>query len=148
MKTEITYTLQTPIKYAHKGEQEEGSFVILKAPTSRNMKECADLKQAFFRALPKPGSSGENDSTVDTEDEGIPGDAIMAMIMVSNDVELATVLATGRELLTSGVALVEGEEKLTKPLLDSMSADDLEGMIGEYMGNFILASALQRLSRS
>jgi len=146
MTTEVNYTLSTPIEYAYRGEQVEGTFVTMKAPTSRNMSECAALKQAFFRALPQ-------DDTVeaDAREEGeaeITGEGIMTLITMSKDVELATVLVTGRELLTSGVALVEGEEKLTKPLLDKISQDDLEGMVGEYMANFILASALQRLKKS
>ena len=141
----ITYTLQAPVQYAHKGELVTGTFVELAPPTSRNMNECAQLKQAFFRALPKTGAVD-----VDAEegkDAELTGDAIMTLITMSPDVELASVLVTGRELLTSGVALVEGEEKLTKPILDSMSADDLEGMIGEYMVNFILASALRRMKK-
>ena len=145
MDKEVTYTLETPLKYAYRGEPMDGEFITLKAPTSRNMAECAALKQAFFRALPQDGAV-EADTT-DTGDAEITGEGVMTLITMSKDVELASVLVTGRELLTSGVALIEGEEKLTKPLLDNISQDDLEGMLGEYLANFILASALQRLKK-
>jgi len=146
VQKEITVTLTQPIEYAKGGELEAGTFVTLAAPTSRNMTECATLKQAFFRALPKTGE-------VEAEDSGqgdavINGEAIMTLITMSKDVELGSVLLTAKELLTSGVALVEGEEKLTKPLFDKLSQDDMELLVGEYLANFILASALQRLKKS
>lgn len=145
MDTQITYELEQPIEYAKGGDLEEAKFITLSAPTSRNMAELAFLKQAFFRALPKDGA-------VEAEQEGdgeakLTGDAVMTLITMS-DVDLSSVLATGRELLTSGVALVGGEQKLTKPLADNLSMDDLGNMIGEYMANFILASALRRLKAS
>lgn len=148
MSNEFTYELQTPVEYAHKGQLETGKFITLKAPTSRNMTECASLKQAFFRAmgtLPKqdrlPVDTPESDGEID-------GEAIMAIITMSTSVELASVLLTAKELFSSGLAMVEGEEKLTKPIIDTMSQDDLELMTGEYLANFTLASALQRLKNS
>jgi hypothetical protein len=146
MSSPIEYTLQQPVQYASKGELVEAMFVTLNPPTSRNMTECAQLKQAFFRALPKTGEV-EVDAP-EGEQAELTGEAVMTMITMSPDVELASVLVTGRELLTSGLALIDGEEKLTKPVLDNMSADDLEGMIGEYMVNFTLASALRKMKTS
>ena len=69
----------------------------------------------------------------------------MSLITMSTGVELGSVLLTARELFTSGLAMVEGEVKLTKPIMDEMSQDDLEAMTGEYLANFTLASALQKM---
>jgi hypothetical protein len=146
MGNSVEYALQEPVQYANKGEMVEAMFVTLNPPTSRNMTECAQLKQAFFRALPKTGEIEAEAS--DGGQAELTGEAVMTMITMSPDVELASVLVTGRELLTSGLALIDGEEKLTKPVLDNMSADDLEGMIGEYLVNFILASALRKMKTS
>jgi hypothetical protein len=143
MENEVIYELTGPFDYAHKGEQHTASFITLAAPTSRNMKECAQLKQAFFRALPKERPT---DTPEKEQDETIDGDAIMILIAMSHDVELASVLCTARELFSSGVGLVDGEEKLTKLLLDKVSQDDLEVMTGKYLANFILASALQKMN--
>lgn len=141
--SELTYTLTSPFDYAHKGEQVAASWIELKPPTSKNMTQCAALKQAFYRALPDDGEV--KDETADKENIEINGDDIMSLIIRSKDVELITVLLHARELFTSGLALVDGEEKLTKPLLDMMSNDDVENMTGEYLANFILASALRKL---
>lgn len=145
MANDITFTLSQPIEYAKGGELEVGTFVTIMPPTSKNMTECAALKQAFFRALPK---DGQVEAESDGDDAELTGDAIMTLITMSKEVELGSVLLTAKELLTSGVAMVEGEEKLTKPLFDKLSQDDVEALTGEYLVNFILASALQRLKKS
>lgn len=145
MKDELRYELTQTIKYAHKGDQVEASFVTLNAPSSKNMTECAYLKQAFFRALPK--DQGDTESATGKEAE-IDADAVMMIIAMSPDVDLAKVMISSKKLLTSGVALVDGEEKLTVPIADQLSNDDLEKMTGEYLANFILASALQRLNKN
>lgn len=145
--SEITFTLDTPIEYATKGNVEHGSFITLKAPTSRQMSECADLKQSFLRALPKDGgvevssSKSEDKTTLDDLD----GETIMMMISMSQEVQLKTVLLIARELFCSGIAFLDGEIKMTKPLLDSMVPDEFESMVGEYLRNFILASWLEKM---
>jgi hypothetical protein len=142
IKKEILYQLETPLTYAKAGVQAEGSFISLAAPTSKNMTECAFLKQAFFRSLPK---TKPEDREQVSETPEITGEGVITLITMSKDVDLSGVLLTAKELFTSGIAMVDGEVKLTKPLLDSMSQDDLEAMTGEYMANFILASALRKL---
>lgn len=144
-KKEIIYTLEQPLPYAKAGVMIEGSFIALMAPTSKNMSECAFLKQAFFRALPKTTAAEQAANAGEADESDITGAGIITIITMSKDVDLAGVLITAKELFTSGVAMVDGEVKLTKPLLDAMSQDDLEAMTGEYMANFILASALRKL---
>ncbi len=138
MLKEITYELKQPFGYAHKGNLVEASFLTLSAPTSRNIAECAALKQAFFRALPKE-SSGSQPQGPQAEPRG---EDITAMLAASPDVDYASVLLTMRELLPH-IAKIDGEERMTKPLVDSMSPDDLEAVAGVYLLNFILASLLR-----
>lgn len=146
MKKEVLYKLETKLPYAKAGQMVEGEFIALTAPTSKNMVECAALKQAFFRALPKvtPDAAAKSDD-ISAE---IDGASVMALITMSKDVDLSSVLITAKELFASGLALIDGEVKLTKPLIDTMAQDDLEAMTGEFMANFILASALQRLRKN
>ena len=146
-KAEITYELESPVEYASKGELEAGKFIVLKAPTSKNMAECAFLKQAFFRAIATIPKQDRGDVAEDDGTE-VDGEAVMSIITMSTGVELAAVLLTAKDLFTSGLAMVEGEVKLTKPIMDTMSQDDLEAMTGEYLANFILASALRKMKNS
>ena len=147
IKKTMKYELQSPIEYAHKGNMETASFIEISAPTSKNMSECADLKQAFFQAMPKSDNVEKDDK--DDKDEGslddLDGESIMMLISMSPNVKLKCVLVSAIELFSSGIALVDGEEKVTKPILDELTQDDLECMLGEYYLNFILASWLTRM---
>ena len=144
MVTNITYELDTPFDYAHKGEKIEASFIELKAPTSRNMRECAFLKQAFFHSL--PDDKGEEDGEKG-DPSAVSGSQVISMMYLSHDVDMVPVLGHAKELFTSGVAMVDGEEKLTKPLMDTLSQIDLENMLGDYLINFIVASALRKTKK-
>lgn len=142
----IDYQLETPVPYAFEGNMIEGTFVTLYPPTSKNIVECAQLKQAFFRSLPKDQNT--EDVTEDDKskaEDALTGDAIIALLSMSTEVDLGKIMLTARELFSSGVGKMEGETKLTKPILDKVSFDDLEGMLGAYLVNFILASALRKM---
>lgn len=138
IKTEIDFHLTTTFNYSHKGESTEATFIRLTAPTSRHSRECAALKQAFFRAVPRNEDAEQPDDLADPE-----GQDVITMIAMSDRVELPDVLDVARKLFTNGVAMIDGETKLTNPLIDRMSQDDWEAMIGEYMVGFTLASSLR-----
>lgn len=143
MKESIVFELTESFEYANKGDSVKASFIELSAPTSKNMTECSSLKQAFYRALPE----GDDDDDKPEKDDSveIKGSEVIAMILRSKDVELITVLLHARELFKS-VGLVDGEVGLTKPLMDKITPDDFENMVGDYLVNFILASTLQKMS--
>ena len=138
----IEYELKDGLEYAKGGEMVEASFVTLHPPSAKHLTECADLKQAFFRSLPDDDGR-ELDKSKDLPE--LDGDAIMTMIAMSRNVELKVVLLTAKQLFKNGVAFLEGEQKMTTPLLEAMSLDDLQSMTGCYMVNFILASSLKKM---
>lgn len=143
----FNYLLVVPIEYAHKGNKETGTFITCSPPTAKIMTECARLKQAFFRALPKDADVTEEikQQAKEMRDETVSGPEIMAMLSVSNDVDLDKVFVSAKILLTSGVCMVEGQEKLTGPLWDSLSYEDMEALTGDYIANFIVASSLSKM---
>lgn len=141
-KTEFEYVLQQPIDYDIKGERETAQMILLKAPTSRNSRECAALKQAFWRSADREGTSTE-DKEVDVD---IKGQDVIVMLAMSTKTDLADVMDIAHRLFTKGkVAFVDGEVPLTKPLLENMSQEDVEAMLGEYLVNFTLASSLAQM---
>ncbi len=143
-KTEFEFPLTTPISYARGGSQEEAQFILLKAPSSRNSRQCAALKQAFWRSVnPDRGQEGGNETDASAV---ITGQDVVTMISMSQVVDLADVLDVAKDLFTKGkVAQVDGEVPLTRPLIDEMSQDDVEAMVGEYLVNFTLASSLAQM---
>ena len=145
IKSQIRFVLTSPLSYSHKGQLEEGTFVELSAPTGKNSRECAALKQAFFRAATREASPGGGGGA---EPEAPTGSEVIMALAASKEIDLGEFLAQGRKLLTSGVALVEGEEKLTGPLVDAMSDEDFQNMVGEYLVGFCLASIYSRTPKS
>lgn len=140
--TEFHFDLKrSNITYAHAGDQPSASFILLTAPTSRHSRECAFLKQAFFRAVPR-----DQEPDPDAKFESPSGADMITILAMSRDVDLADVIDVGKKLLVQGVAMVDGSEKLNQTILDRMHQEDVEEMIGEYMVNFTLASTLARMS--
>jgi len=152
LKKEVIYTLPegSEFEYGKAGNLQTCAFITLLPPTSRNMEECAFLKQAFFQAVrdQQDRSGGKDDDDDDDEkeeddDSTLSGDTIVGILLVSN-VNFNTILIAAKTLFTSGIGRVDGEAKLTCPLIEKLSMDELEEMMGLYMSTFILASALQK----
>lgn len=147
--TEFEYTLKQPFDYAHKGEQYTASMLLCKCPTSKQIDKCARLKQAFYRAAAESAESAQDRQQSDraTRDSDISAQEVLDAICQSN-VDFSEVMSIGISLISSGIVLIDGQEKLTRGLIDKMSLDDIESVLGEYYVNFIIASALQNLKSS
>lgn len=153
MAKEVIYTLAegSQFEYGKAGDLTTAAFIALQPPTSRNMEECAFLKQAFFQAVrdQQDRTSGEarkdddEDEKEDDDDSTLDGDTIMGILLVSK-VNFNTILIAAKTLFTSGIGRVDNETKLTDPLINKLSMDQLEEMTGLYLSTFILASALQK----
>lgn len=144
--TSHEYQLITPVQYGRaNGTFAMATFVQLRAPTSRNRRECALLKEAFFLAIPKAEAieGAKKSQTEAPVERKIAGSDIIALIGQSRDASLPDVIETGVSLLLNQTAFLDGDQKLTKPLLEAMSYDDIEGMVGEYLRVFLLKSALK-----
>lgn len=142
MNTEFQYELTTPIKYHSGGEEVEGAFITLYAPSKKQMKNNIVLKEAFFQAVDSQQDTVSSGKTI-AEQEKLSGVDLIDLLYISGT-SMHPVLLSATELFKSGVAKIEGSVSLTQPILDELSQDDLEAMTGEYMVNFTLASFLKR----
>ncbi len=145
---EFDFELNVPFDYAHKGEQFQSSFIKLIAPSAKHARFCAPLKQAIFRSLPND-AGGKEEVDEKEKSQKLEGQTLMALIYQSETVELSQVLLWARELFISkpAIALVEGVERVTNPIIDVMHPDDFEEMIGEYIANFVVASIWSKLNK-
>jgi len=142
MNTEFQFELSKPLKYHSGGEEIEGNFITLYAPSKKQMKNNVALKEAFFKAV----SSQEGDASTEnkaSEKVELNGLDVIDMMYITG-VPMHTVLLSATELFKSGVAKIDGSVGLTQPILDDIDQDDLEAMTGEYMVNFTIASFLKR----
>lgn len=148
MKSEFQFQLSTPVKYHAKGEEIEGSFITLKAPSYKQMDKCVPLKQAFYRVAAAASAAAEDDtSPQEPTDSDSPSeldsDTLISMFYQSSE-DMVKIILHGVELFKSGIAQIDGSHDMKAHMIEQMSQDDLEQMIGCYMINFILASALNK----
>ena len=143
--TDITHELLKPFDYTPKnsGEQVAAQFITLKEPNVRQLSACSTLKQAFMRVVAKESGDSDASGSVDEDKEDtVPMENRIINALYASDEDMPKLFLTAKELFKD-VAFVDGERKLTAPLLDSMCIDDIEIMTGKYMANFILASVLK-----
>ena len=145
-ETEVIHELIKPIKYTPKnsGEETEAQFVTLLEPSVKQLSACATLKQAFMRVIANEGGDAEESGSPAVESEVPMHSRVMNALYASPDTDITKVLLSAEELFRD-VALIDGEKKLTVPMLDAMCLEDIEVMTGKYMENFILASVLKDL---
>lgn len=149
MKETHRFTLYTPLNYhSRSGDQEQAGWIELHAPSTRNSDECAALRQAFMRTIGEKADEDAEEVEVEGTPEGPDPLHIINAMAMSTSVDLPAVMKVAKKLFSSGVALVEGEVKLTNKLIESMTMEDFERMLGEYLVNFTLASTLVRKEKS
>lgn len=144
--TQVIHTLIKSFKYtpANAGNEVDAQFVTLLEPSVRQLSACATLKQGFMRVIAKESGSGtdtQSSGTVSVEEVPMENRIINALYG-SDAVDMTVVLQSAKELFRE-VAMVDGEKKMTVPMLDALCIEDLELMAGKYMANFILASVLK-----
>ncbi len=141
--TKFEHELITQFDVMIAGQLEPAITIILNAPSSKNLIECSMLKQAFFRSLP---DSDKVDVDTDATIEDMAGEDIILLLSMSKVVELSDVLIVAKKLFSApGIGIINKDTKLSSAIIDQISINDLEIMLGEYLVNFILASALKRM---
>lgn len=138
MSDEVVYELKTPFEYAYKGEMRHAKFITLIAPTFKQIDSVTPIKQAFMRAIVEISADTDVKSVESNSesDQTVTG-AQALQVMYNGSGDMVPVMLHAERLFRSGAALIEGETKLTAPLLEKISGLDFERMVGEYIANFI-----------
>lgn len=140
----VEHTLLHPFKYDHGGQAALTAVNIqMRPPTGRNSEDCAALKQAFWRATDRDDEdSGESDGSKEFDPTH---QDVMIILSMSGKVDMPEVTSTAKRLFIKGKTLyVNGEEKMTGPLWDEMSVEDVDTIVGKYILLFVIASSLRR----
>lgn len=141
-ESEVTYNLMNPFEYAFKGDQRNAEFITLTAPTMRQHSQAAALKQSIIKMVTKAVRDAESRDPTENEaeeDEPVTAEMVISTIYGSDCVDANVVWEQAKALFREGVALIDGEQKLTAPLIEKMSPADFEKLTGEYIANFTLA---------
>ena len=144
MKT-FDFTLSEPIKYQKDGANTEASMLELTSPAVNNRKKVARMKQGFMRVIGELPESAKleakesADKKEDDEKEKTNPREILSLLQMGS-IDYADYVDIFVSLLTSGICKVEGETPITAHMLDKVSFEDIEKLMGEYFVNFILTS--------
>jgi len=156
---DILFELTSPFDYTvkGKGEKRTASFITLTAPTMKQHRSASRLKQSVMTLVRKDSLENEKTSSLKTidpkedskeeseeesdEDSDITADLILTLLFCSNSIDINVVFDQAKALFIEGVALIDGEknQKFNVHLIDQMSIDDFQNLVGEYIANFILA---------
>lgn len=150
------YKLTSPMKFSNSGSLDDGEFVVLLTPTSRQSKYAGFLRQGFMQALreqmnndklmaaaEKAREDAENQDPQDpgdVEEDLAAGHQVMNMVAMAEKVDYAAFLDAGKKLLSSGAMLFNGAVQAKENPIDKMSLWDLEEILGRYISNFIHTS--------
>ena len=145
--SEVTYELTKPFEYAYKGDTPEAGFITLAAPTFKQMKHLTPIKQAFMSAINEISKSdvSEAGKADDADDEITASGAMQVLYMWSGN--LVGIQTEAQEMFKH-IALIDGETKLTTPLMEKMAPEDFDGLLGTYIANFIAPSLMDGAKKS
>jgi len=140
------YELTDAVEYTPKGsgELKEAGFITLNAPRVRDIELTSVVQDVFFEAMSALPSNTEGADQ--GGNDSVSGDDILDMIHMAKGVDSGRVYIAAKELFKS-TGLIDGEKKVTAPLLDDLSLDDMRGMVAAYLENFILKSSLEKLKQ-
>ena len=149
LKKSVEVSLESSVPYHAGGEEVHAKSVTLYPPKGKHRKRTQGIKQGFFRAIEYHRKSGDEaaDDGKKVEKE-ISGEEVYAMIMMS-DADLDRFEDDFRKLLTTeGICKVDGEVDLTTTILDELSDNDYDKIVGAYLGNFIVSYLMKSLKKS
>lgn len=144
IKDELDFELKKSFDYDYQGERETARLLVLRAPSNKQHKYRVRLQQGFFQAINAIRSTGNSDQTEQNVEVG--GAEILAL-MLSSDVDMVEYHEVFEKLICSAVCMVEDKTPLTATLYEKIHPDDLDRLMGDYLGNFILSSALATLGQ-
>ncbi len=140
------YHLKEPFEYAFQGDTRKAKFILLNLFSGKQMSQAANVKQICLRAFQSFADKAEPDAK--PTDVKLTGTEVMQAIYLSTEDANKFLLYMTELLTTKGIALIDGEQHLTKPLIELMSMQDVENVCGEYVLNFIVSSVLKDSQRT
>lgn len=166
MTNTIEVKLKDEMTYASKGDSKKALFVSLRKPTAKHIHLTCIIKNAFqsgasevgdkvsdedvekakakaLESLEKKKAEAEEKGEDFKEDEGeglTPEDALKLLYKSPDSVVKAMIAF--KELMRE-VCEFDGDQRATLPMIDDLSVEDFENILGEYLVNFILASLLK-----
>lgn len=138
---QIIYELKKPFSYSAGGDTHESRFIELKEPTRKDLANFTPIQQAFMKAIKElQNDTAKVEEAESQEKDGAITSEAVIYLMSQSEVDMVKVSLFAEQLFKNGSALIDGETSLTSPLMNKMSMDDWNGLVGTYIANFITPS--------
>lgn len=137
-QSEVNFQLTKSFGYAFNGDQRQAEFITITPPTMRQHSQASALKQSMVKMVTAAVRDAVDTVSTDDNDDAVTSEMVVSAIYGSDSIDANVVWEQAKALFKEGVALVDGEQKLTAPMIDKMSPDDFEKLTGEYVANFTL----------
>jgi len=147
MIKEVKYTLQNAFEYTTGGQKVFAKEITLRAPTRAILSKAYIIKgqilKSGIQAQSIIGESVKKEiAMADTPAEKKDGD-YMSILCIADDIEkifeafdyILTAESNGLKF-----ALIDGKEPFTSLLIERLSKEDYEGMLGLYIKSFLALS--------
>jgi len=143
---EITYPLENKFDY-NKGQAQT---LLLKSPSRDCFCTARKLQQKVMQAIADIDKSKSQDlpKSNDQDEEAVTGDSILAVLMMSRNVDYQQFSDDIETLLMSGCALVNGVDKFEEGYFGKIGFEESNAIVGVYLGNFLLPSVILKASKS
>lgn len=140
---EFAHVLKTPVSYHSGGDNKDAEAIILTAPSNKQRKPAAKLKQFFFQAINSLDADEEavkaaKEAKADEQKKAKGSDLVSLLVM--SDVDYVEVHDAFEKLMTSGCAKLDGDVDLNSMTYEKLSFEDTEAMLGDYLANFLIPS--------
>lgn len=148
LKKEFEFTLTTPIEFhaANGGSVHQGTFLTVKAPSNKQLKDVTKIRQALYKTLfdseinKHKESDLKKENVIDDEETGSSGMLVMILSSINDANELYECF---RRILLSGCCKINDEVIFTETLYEKMSEEDCANLLGRYVYNFFMLSVMR-----
>lgn len=158
---DLTIELSEPISYSlatETGHKQTSNILICQAPTPKEGKATAYLKQNFMRALGdmQRQNSSMRDAIIDKTEDDAPTEAmemsgsLIIATLYNSDLDVYEYQLKFQSLIcgstgVSELVKINGELPLTSTHFKRLAHDDIDYFMGEYLSFFLVNSLLKKI---
>lgn len=157
---ELDFELPEPIEIANTktGLMEKTSVVNLRAPSRKNAIEASRIKNLCTSAMMKASGGLSEDekaririeqekkSSQGIEEETLDGNGILTMLYAAGEtIDFDNLFKMFERLLCNGCGYIL-DQPITSGVLELLSFEDYEDLLGEFIANFLMRSRQRNTS--
>ena len=148
MESSVDYLLETPIQVAVDGDLQDVQMVELVAPAKKVLRKTYRLQQHMTRAMLEATemfASKVEPAPLKEEEKEITGKEIKMMLLASS-VDIEVCLGEFEKLAFAGCLKVN-DQTVNSIQFGKIADEDLEGLMVEFLANFIMPLVMKSLEK-